>query len=177
MEGSSLVVKSISNEDENIDEFIEQDEKLPDKVLNHSKWNFSIMQKKTFESDYLKSRKWKYIYEDEEPYIEINYENIKKNLKNEDIKLLFDNINKSNLTDALNNCEIDDDIYPIGVLHSLEYLIEKRKKPSIRDLKKPNRAFFRNWHEPLLVSRRSMTRCLTTLKRCLSRAMWVLTPP
>ena len=129
LDSNSLAIKfkSPNDEDESdADEFEKNDVNVNEKILTHSKFNYSINKKKSIESEYLKSRKWKYIYEDEEPYIEINYENIKKNLKDEDIKLLFDNISKSNLTDALNNCEIDDDIYPIGVLHSLEYLIEKR---------------------------------------------------
>ena len=117
------MVKSISNEDENIDEFIEQDEKLPDKVLNHSKWNFSIMQKKTFESDYLKSRKWKYIYEEGESLINMNYRFIEKSLNKEIINSLIENIKKSELKDLLNDEEIINNKKTIGTLNSLEDLI------------------------------------------------------
>ena len=125
---SSSVIRtnSVNNEDDvDADEFEKSDENVNEKILAHSKFDSSINTKKSIETEYLKSRKWKYIYEDEEPYIEINYKNIESNLKKDDIKLLFDNISKSDLTDALNNYEIDEDKYSIGVLHSLEYLIEK----------------------------------------------------
>ena len=121
------MVKSISNsnEDENIDEFIEQDEKLPDKVLNHSKWNFSIMQKKTFESDYLKSRKWKYIYEEGESLINMNYRFLEKSLNKEIINSLIENIKKSELKDLLNDEEIFNNKKTIGTLNNLEDLITR----------------------------------------------------
>lgn len=124
---SSLVIKSNSfnQEDENVDEFEENDVKLPEKILTHSRFNFPLIKNKTIQSEYLKSRKWKYIYEEEDRYIELNFKNIEKNLKKEDIDILLENINKSSLNEVLNNNQINEDKYSIGVLHSLEYLIEK----------------------------------------------------
>jgi len=124
---SSLVIKSNSfnQEDENVDEFEENDVKLPEKILTHSRFNFPLIKNKTIQSEYLKGRKWKYIYEEEDRYIELNFKNIEKNLKKEDIDILLENINKSSLNEVLNNNQINEDKYSIGVLHSLEYLIEK----------------------------------------------------
>ena len=125
LQNSSLVVKSISNDDENIDEFIEQDEKLPDKVLTHSKCNFSIIKKKTFESDYLKRRKWKYIYEEGESLINLNYRFLEKSLNKEIINSLIESIKKSELKDLLNDDEIINNKMTIGTLNSLEDLIKR----------------------------------------------------
>ena len=124
---SSLVIKSNSNiqEEDVVDEFDENEVKPPEKVLTHSKCLFSLFEKKTLESEYLKSRKWKYIYEEEEPIIELNFKNIEKKLKKEEIDSLFENISKSSLNEVLNNNDIIENKYPIGVLNSLEYLIEK----------------------------------------------------
>ena len=124
---SSLVIKSNSHnqEDENVDEFEENDVKLPEKILTHSRFNFPLIKNNTIQSEYLKSRKWKYIYEEEDRYIELNFKNIEKNLKKEEIDILLENINKSSLNEVLNNNQISEDKYSIGVLHSLEYLIEK----------------------------------------------------
>lgn len=93
--------------------------------MTHSRFNFPLIKNKTIQSEYLKGRKWKYIYEEEDRYIELNFKNIEKNLKKEDIDILLENINKSSLNEVLNNNQINEDKYSIGVLHSLEYLIEK----------------------------------------------------
>ena len=113
-------------DDENVDEFRENDVKLQQKILTHSRFNFPLIKIKSIETEYLKSRKWKYIYEEEEHYIDLHFKDIEKNLKKEEINNLFESIIKCSLNEVLNNNNgINEDKYSIGVLHSLEYLIEK----------------------------------------------------
>ena len=122
---SSLVViepNPNNQDDDNMDEFRENDVKLQQKILTHSRFNIPLIKIKSIETEYLKSRKWKYIYEEEEHYIDLHFKDIEKNLKKEEINNLFESICKSSLNEVLsNNNEINEDKYSIGVLHSLEY--------------------------------------------------------
>ena len=73
------------------------------KILTHSKFKFSVVKMIQKESVYLKSRKWRYINEDEESFIKINFEIIKKTINERKINGLIEDFKKVNLNDILEN--------------------------------------------------------------------------
>ena len=128
-ETSSLIVNTVSYDDEEIiDEFLDQDEKIEKKLVEHSQFNngdISLDKKNTIESEFLKSKKWKYIYEEQESYIETNFLKIEKKLDKNTINILIENLKQFNLKKILDNYDPSDNKYSIGTLNSLEDLIER----------------------------------------------------
>ena len=84
---SSLIIKTVSfDDDEIIDEYADQSEKISNKILSHSKHELNDVssEKKSNnnnEFEYLKSIKWKYLYEEHESNIENKFLEIEKNYK------------------------------------------------------------------------------------------------
>ena len=128
-ETSSLIVNTVSYDDEEIiDEFLDQDEKIEKKLVEHSQFNngdISLDKKNTIESEFLKSKKWKYIYEEQESYIETNFLKIEKKLDKNTINILIENLKQFNLKKILDNYDPSDNKYSIVTLNSLEDLMER----------------------------------------------------
>jgi hypothetical protein len=78
------------------------------------------------ESVYLKSRKWRYINEDEESFIKINFEIIKKTINERKINGLIEDFKKVNLNDILKKSNGQENNYTIETLNSLNDLIMRR---------------------------------------------------
>ena len=123
---NKFAVNSPSYQDENVEEFGEKDEKLRDKILTHSKFKFSVVKMIQKESVYLKSRKWRYINEDEESFIKINFEIIKKTINERKINGLIEDFKKVNLNDILKKSNGQENNYTIETLNSLNDLIMRR---------------------------------------------------
>ena len=128
-ENSSLIVNTVSFEDEEIiDEFADQTEKIENKILIHSKnehCNVSLLNKSNNEFEYLKRKKWKYIYEEQESNIESNFLKIEKKLQQNIIIIFTENLKQFSLKKILDNYDPSDNKYFIGTLNSLEDLIER----------------------------------------------------
>ena len=122
---SVYIIKSSSEESDlmPINEFKEKDIKLPQKLLTYSSIKNNSQIKFPNKSEFLKSRKWKYIYEEEINLIEEKYKLIEKDINKEKYEKLLNDIKQSNLKDAFekkNSFEKKN----IGTLNSLEYLIK-----------------------------------------------------
>ena len=128
-DSSSLIVNTVSYDDEEIiDEYADQSEKLSNKILYHSKHeqcDISSEKKSNKEFEYLKSKKWKYIYEEHESNIENKFLEIEKKLQKNTILILIENLKQFNLKKILDNYDSSDNKYNIGTLNSLEDLIER----------------------------------------------------
>ena len=100
-DSSSLIVNTVSYDDEEIiDEYADQSEKLSNKILYHSKHeqcDISSEKKSNKELEYLKSKKWKYIYEEHESNIENKFLEIEKKLQKNTIYILIENLKQFNL--------------------------------------------------------------------------------
>ena len=128
---SSLIIKTVSfDDDEIIDEYADQSEKISNKILSHSKHELNDVssEKKSNsnnEFEYLKSIKWKYLYEEHESNIENKFLEIEKKLQKNTIYILIENLKQFNLKKILDNYDSSNNKYNIGTLNSLEDLIER----------------------------------------------------
>ena len=128
---SSLIIKTVSfDDDEIIDEYADQSEKISNKILSHSKHELNDVssEKKSNnnnEFEYLKSIKWKYLYEEHESNIENKFSDIEKKLQKNTIYILIENLKQFNLKKILDNYDSSNNKYNIGTLNSLEDLIER----------------------------------------------------
>ena len=128
-ENSSLIVNTVSFEDDEIiDEFADQSEKIENKILIHSKnehCDVSLVNKSNNEFEYLKRKKWKYIYEEQESNIESNFLKIEKKLQQNIIIIFTENLKQFSLKKILDNYDPSDNKFSIGTLNSLKDLIER----------------------------------------------------
>ena len=99
---SVYIIKSSSEESDlmPINEFKEKDIKLPQKLLTYSSIKNNSQIKFPNKSEFLKSRKWEYIYEEEINLIEEKYKLIEKDINKEKYEKLLNDIKQSNLKDA-----------------------------------------------------------------------------
>ena len=128
-ENSSLIVNTVSFEDDEIiDEFADQSEKIENKILIHSKnehCDVSLVNKSNNEFEYLKRKKWKYIYEEQESNIESNFLKIEKKLQQNILIIFTENLKQFSLKKILDNYDPSDNKFSIGTLNSLKDLIER----------------------------------------------------